>query len=252
MLTKNLIKSEQKNEISTITFGSPKSNSMPKDLLTRLAEEIIQEGKSTKTKMIVLQSYGEKTFCAGASFDELLSIRKYDEALAFFSGFGKVINAARTCPKIIIGRIQGKAVGGGVGLAAMTDYTFATESASIRLSELSIGIGPFVIAPIVKKRIGVNALRELTLDTEWRTAQWALENGLYNRVFRDMSTMDEAIEKFTRNMTTYHTQALVELKQMFWTNTEHWEELLPQQAEKTAKLSMEPFVKEIIAKLKKK
>ena len=240
------------NKIATIAFFHPASNSLPSELINRLIESINRLANNDEVSVIILQSEGDKTFCAGASFDELRSINNLEEGKQFFSGFANIINAIRKCPKFIIGRAQGKVVGGGVGILAATDYCFATEAADIKLSELSIGIGPFVIAPAVERKIGVSALSELTLDANhWRTAYWAKDNGLFNTVFDNTRDMDTSISILTSNLAKYSLDAMQEMKKVLWHDTDHWDELLLERAEISGKLALSEFTKNALSKFKK-
>lgn len=239
-------------KIATIEFGHPASNSFVIELLDRLAAEFELLSENDAVNIIILKSEGHKAFCAGASFDELVAVSTLEEGKIFFNGFAKVINAMRNCKKVIIGRVQGKAVGGGVGLISACDYAFATESASIRLSELTIGIAPFVIAPAVQRKIGTAGLAELSLSpTEWKTAYWAKEKGLYAKVFEGLSDLDKDLEFFASNLANYNPQALTEWKKILWENTEHWATLLPERAAITGKLALSEFTKNALAKFKK-
>ena len=207
------------NNIATIEFGHPASNSFPSELLNRLTKELNSISENDAISVVILKSEGEKAFCAGASFDELVAISNLQEGEKFFTGFANVINAMRTCGKIIIGRVQGKTVGGGVGLASACDYVLATENAAIKLSELTIGIGPFVIEPVVKRKIGLAALSELTLDaTNWKTAYWAKEKGLYAKVFETVKELDEEVEILASKLASYNTSAWGEMKKVLWEN----------------------------------
>src|SRR3569833_491922 len=206
-----------KNGVATITFFHPSQNSLPAALLDELTEKITAAGAYAQTRGIVLNSGGDRTFCAGASFDELLQIKDKEAGAEFFSGFARVINACRKSPKIIIARIQGKAVGGRVGLAAAADYCLATEAASIKLSELAIGIGPFVISPAVIRKVGLPAFSQLTIRaTDFQTAHWAREKGLYNEVYADITALDTALDELTQKLASYHPDALAGLKQILW------------------------------------
>ncbi|MCB0458906.1 MAG: enoyl-CoA hydratase/isomerase family protein [Flavobacteriaceae bacterium] len=241
-----------KDRIATITFSHPASNSFPSALLNRLIENIERVGKDDNVSVIILQSEGDKAFCAGASFDELLAISNLEEGKKFFSGFANLINAMRKCPKLILGRVQGRAVGGGVGIIAATDYCFATEKADIKLSELTIGIGPFVIEPAVKRKIGLAATSKLTLDaTDWHTAYWAKDKGLFSRVFENNREMDEYVHLLTQKLSTYNPDALQEMKKAFWEGTDHWDELLLERAEISGTLALSDFTKEALQKLKR-
>lgn len=240
------------NKIATLEFGHPASNSFPSVLLERLTDKIKLLSSNPEVSVILLKSEGDKTFCAGASFDQLIAITNKEEGKEFFSGFAKLINAMRSCNKIIVGRIQGKAVGGGVGLIAACDYALATESASIKLSELSIGIGPFVIAPAIKHKIGVSALAALSLDpTQWKNAYWAMEKGLYARVFENQKDLDKEIDILTSKLASYNPLALTAMKKTLWEGTDHWDTLLLQQAEISGELVLSDFTKKALERFKK-
>lgn len=237
--------------ITTITFFHPAQNSLPGKILNDLASAIEEAGKNVDTKVIILCSAGERTFCAGASFDELIQIGDFESGKRFFMGFAKVINACRTCAKIIIGRVQGKAVGGGVGLAAATDYCLATRFAQIKLSELAVGIGPFVVGPAVERKIGVSAMSQLALNaTEWQPAEWAMQRGLFAEVYESAEEMDHAITTLASKLAGSNPEALQLLKKVFWEGTDHWDELLEQRAEMSGKLILSDYSKQAIAGFK--
>ncbi|MEY4852004.1 MAG: hypothetical protein RIS99_399 [Bacteroidota bacterium] len=239
--------------IATITFYHPQSNSLPGAVLRSLAENIENEGKHEDSRVIVLQSVGDKAFCAGASFDELIAIDDLETGKRFFSGFAMVINALRQCPKLVIGRVQGKAVGGGVGIASSVDYCFAVESASVKLSELAVGIGPFVVGPAVERKIGVSGMSQLAIDaTEWRSARWAEQHGLYAQVFSNAEEMDAAIQTLAQKLASSNPEAMQELKKIFWAGTEHWDQLLIERAGISGKLVLSEFTRNAIQKFKSK
>lgn len=249
----SFIKTTIDKNIATIEFYHPSSNSFPSSQLTELTLAINNLNHTADVTVLILKSSGDKAFCAGASFDELLSITNLEEGGAFFSGFANVINAMRTSNKIIIGRIQGKTVGGGVGLAAACDYTFATKNALIKLSELAIGIGPFVIEPAVSRKIGKPALAEMTLDAEnWKSAEWAHENKLFTQLFDDTVAMDRALEKFSNTLSNYNPEALSEMKRILWEGTEHWSILLKERAAISGKLALSDFTVNALSAFKKK
>lgn len=240
------------NRIATVEFGNPASNSFVSELLQRLATDFHKLSENDAVSIIILKSEGERAFCAGASFDELVAISNLEEGKAFFSGFANAINAMRTCSKPIIGRIQGKAVGGGVGLASACDYVYATEAASIKLSEISIGIAPLVIAPAVERKIGKAGLAELSLaPTEWKNAYWAKEKGLYSKVFDSMIEMDKELEFHAQKLASYNPDALSEMKRVLWEGTDNWSELLLERAEASGKLALSPNTKTALEKFKK-
>jgi len=240
------------NNIATVEFYHPASNSFPSELLQRLTIAFNELSFNNEVHVIILKSEKENAFCAGASFDELIKISNFEEGKQFFLGFANVINAMRTCSKLIIGRVQGKAVGGGVGLAAACDYCFATELASIKLSEFTIGIGPFVIAPAVERKIGIAALSELTLDaTSWQNAYWAKEKGLYAKVFETIKEMDIEVDNLASKLAIYNPEALKVMKKVLWEGTEKWNELLDIRAGISGKLAVSEFTKDAIQKIKK-
>ena len=238
-------------KIATVTFSHPASNSFPSELLQKLTEEINTLSETNEVNVVILQSEG-KTFCAGASFDELLSINNLDEGKKFFSGFANVINAMRQCSKIILGKIQGKAVGGGVGLAAACDFAYAYQDASIKLSEIAIGIGPFVIEPAVSRKIGKNAMSLLALQpNHWQTADWAVEKGLYADVFDSYDELTEATVTMAKKLASYHPDALAEMKKVFWEGTENWDTLLYERAGISGSLVLSDYTKKALNDLKK-
>ena len=240
------------NKIATLEFGHPASNSLPSDLLNQLTHELNDLSNNQLVSVIVLKSSGSGAFCAGASFDELLAVSNQEEATQFFSGFANVLNAMRNCSKIIIGRIHGKAVGGGVGIAATCDYAMATIESAIKLSELAIGIGPFVIEPAVRRKIGESAMAEMTLETDWKTATWANQKGLYAKVFATTTELDTEIKAFANKLASFNPGALFEMKKVFWKGTENWNTLLYERAAISGKLVLSDFSKNALNQLKNK
>ena len=239
--------------IATISFFHPQSNSLPGALLRELGDTITQVSCDPAAVVIVLRSEGEKTFCAGASFDELIAIEDLEGGTRFFSGFAHVINAMRKSSKLIIGRIQSKAVGGGVGLASSVDYCFATSHSSIKLSELAVGIGPFVVGPAVQRKMGLSAMSQLAINaTEWQSAQWAKEKGLYNEVFDTVEAMDQAIDALAQRLVNSNPEAMSELKNIFWQGTENWDQLLVERAGISGRLVLSDFTRNAISKFKSK
>jgi methylglutaconyl-CoA hydratase len=239
--------------IATVEFGHPMSNSLPGKILRKLASTITDLGTNDAVKVIILRSAGEKAFCAGASFDELISIQDLETGKTFFSGFALVINACRKCPKLIIGRVQGKAVGGGVGMASAVDYCFATRYADVKLSELAVGIGPFVVGPAVERKIGTSAMSQLAINaTEWRSAEWAYKQGLYADIFDTEAEMDEEINRLAETLAKSNPEAMSMLKTIFWQGTEHWDELLSERAGMSGKLVLSDFTVNAINSFKKK
>lgn len=239
------------NGIAEITFSHPQSNSLPSSLLMQLATEIEKAGSDQQAKVIVLKSEGEKTFCAGASFDELVAIENIEQGKQFFSGFAAVLNAIRKAPKFVIARVQGKAVGGGVGIACAADYTFAVETASVKLSELAVGIGPFVVGPAVERKIGTAAFSALSINaTEWQSAQWAKEKGMYAEIFSSALEMDNSLNVLTQKLTASNPEAMQALKKVFWEGTDHWDTLLIERAMISGRLVLSEFTRSSIRKFK--
>lgn len=245
------VKSEFHNGITTIEFFHPQSNSLPGRILVKLAQTIHAAGNDEDAKVIVLKSFGDKAFCAGASFDELLSIKNKEDGLEFFSGFAKVINAIRICPKIVIGRIQGRCVGGGVGLAAAVDYAIATQAAEVKLSELAIAIGPFVVGPAVERKIGVSGFSQLAIDASmWRSAEWARKRGLFAELYSTIEEVDEAVRRLANTLVHSSPEAMEEMKKVFWKGTEHWDKLLLERAAISGRLVLSDYSKQAIERLR--
>ena len=247
------VKSHIEHGINTIEFFHPQSNSLPGKILEEIAREIHFAGTHDDTRVIILKSAGEKTFCSGASFDELAGIKNEKEGLQFFSGFANVINAMRKCPRFIIGRIQGRCVGGGVGLASAVDYAIATDKADIKLSELAVGIGPFVVGPAVERKIGTGAFSALAIDAaSWRSTDWAKRKGLFAEVHESIENLDEAVYRLANTLAHSNPKAMAEMKKIFWRGTEHWDELLKERAAISGKLVLSEFTRNAIDKFKVK
>lgn len=239
------------NTIAIVQFGHPASNSFPRTLLDALTAEINSLSRNEEVSAIILKSEGAKAFCSGASFDELLKVENEEQGVEFFSGFAHLLNAMRNCNKIIIGRVQGKAVGGGVGIISACDYVFATSQSDIKLSELAIGIGPFVIEPAVSRKIGKTAMTEMTLEAhEWKSADWAFEKGLFS-VLCEAENLDTKVESFAQKLSSYNPEALYEMKKIIWEGTEQWESLLFERAAITGKLVLSDFTKNALLQFKK-
>ena len=245
------VKEDIQNGISTIEFFHPAHNSLPGDILAKLADTITAAGENDAVKVIILKSGGDRTFCAGASFKELININDAETGRVFFSGFANVINAMRKCPKFIIGRVQGKTVGGGVGVASATDYCMASKFASIKLSELNIGIGPFVVGPAVERKLGLTGMSQIAIDANtFYDAEWAKQKGLYAQVYESTEALDEAVQAFAENLCTYNPEAMREMKKVFWKGTEDWDTLLADRAVVSGRLVLSDFTKETLKRFK--
>ncbi|NRA94243.1 MAG: enoyl-CoA hydratase/isomerase family protein [Psychroserpens sp.] len=250
-MTEPYVNIEIINEVGYIEFFHPAHNSLPGDVLAKLANTITEAGQNDAIKVIVLKSGGDRTFCAGASFNELINIEDAATGKVFFSGFANVINALRKCPKFIIGRIQGKTVGGGVGLAASTDYCMATKFAAIKLSELNIGIGPFVVGPAIERKMGLSAMSQIAIDANsFYPAEWAKQKGLFTKVFESTEELDEAVKATAEHLCTYNTEAMLEMKKIFWKGTDDWDALLAERAEISGRLVLSDFTKEKLKSFK--
>lgn len=247
------VSSQIDNGIATIEFFHPLSNSLPGKVLAQLAQAITDAGSNDAVKVLILRSAGERAFCGGASFEELISIKDLDEGQRFFSGFANVINAMRTCPKLIIGRVQGKAVGGGVGLASSVDYCFATKHAAVKLSELAVGIGPFVVGPAVERKAGLSGMSAMAINaTQFFDAAWAREKGIFTDVFETVEEMDEAIAALALKLAGSNPEAMKALKSIFWQGTDHWDQLLAERAAISGRLVLSDFTRLAIDKFKNK
>ena len=245
--------SKTEKNITTIEFVHPAHNSMPGYQLLALTQAIQAAGEDDNCHVIILKSGGDRTFCAGASFDELASLNNFEDGKAFFMGFANVINAMRNCPKLIIGRVQGKAVGGGVGLASAVDYCMATKYASVKLSELALGIGPFVVGPAVERKLGTSAFTQMSINaSEWQTANWAKDKGLFQEVFETTQQLDDYIKHFTSNLAQMSPMAMQSLKEIIWEGTENWDELLQKRAAISGRLVLSDFTKKTIKNIKNK
>ena len=237
--------------VAVVTFAHPRSNSLPGAVLAELAETIRGLGDRPDVRVVVLGSAGNRAFCAGASFDELIAISNEEEGLRFFMGFANVINAIRTLPKLVIGRVQGKAVGGGVGVASATDYCLATQHAAVKLSELAVGIGPFVVGPAVERKLGVSGMSQLAIDaTEWRSANWAAEHGLYASVHEGAAALDAAVDALAGRLAASNPEAMAEMKRTFWRGTDDWDTLLAERAAISGRLVLSDFTRSAIARFK--
>jgi len=253
MSKESYIKFDINDNIGIIEFYTANHNSLPSNMLKHLSKTIEKASKDEAVKVIILKSGGDKTFCSGASFDELLTIENEEDGEIFFSGFAKVINAIRKSSKFVIGAVQGKAIGGGVGLIAACDYVYATKTAAIKLSELSIGIGPFVIGPVVERKIGTAFTYEMSIDAaNFRSAEWAMDKGLYVAIFDDTESMQEATNKLATTLSNYSADAMAEVKKAFWSNTSHWDNLLYQRAAISGRLVLTDFTKQFLKAFKNK
>lgn len=250
-MEKEFVTSEYRNHVSEITFGTPKSNALPGEILEKLATTILEEAAKHEVKVIVLKSFGEKAFCAGASFDELLAIKDLETSKKFFGGFAKVLNAMRACRKIVVVRVQGKATGGGVGIACAADYCFATQEASLALPEVNLGVGPFVIGPYVERKIGKSQFEAMALDAEFRTAEWAFTNNIYHFVGKDIHEMDFHLSEFLEKLSQKSSEALALIKKVSWEGTENFEKLMPERIMMSASLILEDTAKQNIERIKK-
>ncbi|HEY4304551.1 MAG TPA: enoyl-CoA hydratase/isomerase family protein [Gemmatimonadaceae bacterium] len=236
--------------IVDVAFGHPKSNSLPASVLRALAEEITTVGQRDDVRVVVLRSYGTAAFCAGASFDELVAISDKSAGKEFFMGFARVIIAMTRCPKPIVTRVHGKVVGGGVGVVAASDYAIATDKAALRLSELAVGIGPFVVGPVIQHKVGPGAFSAMAIDADWRTAEWGERNGLYARMVENTEALDSAVPAFAKQLASANPDALARIKKITLEGTDHWPQLLEERAAMSGELVLSEYTRKAIAKFK--
>ena len=251
-MNNGFVTQELKNNIAEITFGTPKSNALPGEILEKLAQTIIESGKDENVKAILLKSAGEKAFSAGASFDELLEIDDLENSKIFFGGFAKVLNAMRSCGKLVIVRVQGKTTGGGVGIACAADYCFATKDSAMALTELNLGIGPFVIGPYVERKIGKSAYEAMSIDADFRSADWCEKHDVYHSVSENIQEMDAKIEAFMNKLSERSAEALALIKKVSWEGSEHFDQLMPERILMSASLILEDSAKQNIQKIKER
>ena len=238
---------QKEGGIATITFHHPRSNSLPANILAGIADSITNLGSDPTVRVIILKSEGPKAFCAGASFDELMAVTDKKAGEVFFSGFANIINAIRKADCFVIGRIHSHAVGGGVGLACAVDIAYATDKASCRLSELAIGIGPFVVGPAVERKVGTGTFGLLTATPATRrNADWCLQHGIYAEIFPTEAELDTHIDTHAQELAAYSPEAMRELKRIMWKGTEDWDTLLAERAAMSGKLVLSEFTKNAI------
>jgi methylglutaconyl-CoA hydratase len=240
------VSSTVSHHIASVTFGGTKGNSLPGELLDELASTIESTAQRSDVRVIILRSDGDGPFCAGASFDELLSIADESTGKRFFLGFARVILAMTQAQKPIVVRVQGKAVGGGVGIVAAADYAIATRSASVRLSELAVGIGPFVVGPVIEHKIGRGAYGAMSLDADWRDADWAERHGLYAAVKGSIPELDSAVATCAANLGAANPDAVARIKRTVWAGTENWPSLLDERAAMSGALVLSEFARKSI------
>jgi methylglutaconyl-CoA hydratase len=238
------------NGIGRIEFFHPQSNALPSAILRDLAAAVTAVGADPAARVIVLQSGGTGPFCAGASFDELTAIAGPEQGQEFFSGFARVILAMIRAPKFVISRVHGKAAGGAVGLIAASDFSMAVSKASAKLSELAVGIGPFVVGPVIEKKIGLAAFGAMSVDADWRDAAWGERHGLYAKLFDDVTAMDDAVTALATTLAASNPEAMAMLKRVFWAGTEQWDTLLAERASMSGTLVLSDFTRNAIGAFK--
>lgn len=250
--TAGSVTTEIHDSIAFVRFAHPKSNSLPGALLRTMAHEINELAANSTVKAIVLRSAGDGSFCAGASFDEMKAVNDAASGKEFFSGFAKVILAMTRAPQFVLTRVQGKVTGGGIGLIAASDYSVAVKGASLKMSELAVGIGPFVIGPVVERRVGTGPFTDMAIDADWRDAQWAERHGLYSHVYDDVEAMDTALAKVMDFLASANPEAIRQMKKVFWADTEHWAELLDHRAAISGALALSVHTRAAIEKFERR
>lgn len=246
------VSTELRDAFAFVRFSHPKSNSLPGALLRRMAQQITEIGANSGVKVIVLQSGGTGAFCAGASFDEMKAVNDAAAGREFFSGFAKVILAMARAPQFVVTRVHGKVTGGGVGLVAASDYSIAVSAASLKLSELAVGLGPFVIGPVVERKVGKGPFEAMSIDADWRDAAWAERHGLYSRVVDDVGDLDKALEKLLVFLSQANPEAIRQLKHVFWADIEDWPAVLERRAAISGALALSAHTRAAIERFEKK
>jgi methylglutaconyl-CoA hydratase len=249
MAKEGSIKINKLGKKAELIFSHPKGNSLPGYLLKDLTSAINDLASDENIDLIILMSEGDKAFCGGASFDELVAIKDLESGKKFFMGFADLIIAVRNCPKFIVAKVQGRVVGGGAGLVAAADYAIASVNASIRLSELALGIGPFVIGPVLERKMGRAGFMSMTINHNWKDARWAHARGLYDEIC-ERDQLNERVDKFADTLLDTNPEAVKELKKIFWDGTDNLEELLEERAEISGRLVLSEYTAKFINNFK--
>jgi methylglutaconyl-CoA hydratase len=247
-LTDGYVRSDVQDGVATLTFFHPKSNSLPGRLLAELAAAVTDAGRNAEAKVIVLRSDGEGAFCGGASFAELQAISDAESGKRFFMGFVNLILAMIRAPKFVVTRVHGKAVGGGVGIVSASDFAVAAKGASLKLSELAVGLGPFIVGLPIQKKIGLGAFSAMSIDADWRDAEWGYRHGLYAELHDDVAALDAALDRRVKTLASSNPQAMAQLKKVFWEGTEEWSAQLDARAGMSGTLVLSDFTSKAVGR----
>jgi len=236
--------------IGTVEFSHPKGNSLPAKLLNELAAAITTVGDDPAARVIVLRSAGSSTFCAGASFDEFTAVKDAEGGKEFFSGFSRVILAMIRAPKFVLVRVQGRAAGGAIGVIAASDYSCAVRGAQVKLSELQVGIGPFVVGVVIDRKLGPAALMNLAVHADWHDAEWCERHGLYSELCGDIAALDAAVDAHAKRLAASNPEAMREMKRIFWAGTEDWQARMGERAALSGRMVLSDFTRDALARFR--
>ena len=242
------VRSQVEEGVATITFFHPKGNSLPGRLLAELAAAVTDAGRNADARVIVLRSDGYGPFCAGASFAELQAISDAESGKKFFMGFVNLIIAMIRAPKFIVTRVHGKVVGGGVGIVSASDFAIAANSASLRLSELAVGLGPFIVGLPIQKKIGLGPFSAMAVDADWRDAEWGHRHGLYAELHDDVASLDAALDSRVKTLASSNPEAMAQLKKVFWEGTDGWSAELDARAGMSGTLVLSDFTSKAVGR----
>ena len=187
---------DRNNAIATVTLNRPQvHNAFDETLIADVTACFARLSEDAEVRAIVLRGAGE-SFCAGADLHWMGRMAGYsqEENRADADALQRMFDVIATCPKPTIARVQGGAIGGGVGLVAVCDVVIAAPEAKFALSEVRLGLVPAVIAPYVLQKIGMGAARALFVTGERFNAEEALRIGLVQQVVAAIE-LDAAIQK---------------------------------------------------------
>lgn len=236
--------------VGTVEFSHPKGNSLPAKLLDDLAGAITKLGNDAAARVIVLRSAGTGAFCAGASFDEFVTLADAEAGKRFFSGFSRVVLAMVRAPKFVLTRVHGRAAGGALGVIAASDYSIALRTASVKLSELQVGIGPFVVGVVIERKLGLAPFQSLAVHADWHDADWCERHGLYSALVDDEAALDVAVEAHAKRLASSNPDAMAEMKRIFWHDIGDWEERMNERAAMSGRMVFSNFTHAALTKFR--
>ncbi len=183
--------------VATVTLNRPDShNAFNPEMIGAITAAFRSLGDNPVVRVIVLTGRG-RSFCAGADVGYMRETADYtfEENVADGQAIFDLMQAVDSCPKAVVGRINGAAIGGGAGLTACCDIAIAVERAKFAFSEVRLGIVPAIISPFVVAKIGAANSREMFLTGERFLAPKALEIGLVQQVAADEAALDSAVQE---------------------------------------------------------